>query len=126
MFAFYDTSTGEILSLVQASSQPIAPSGYGYVNYTHDKADMPKYQVSNGALQKKSQSTIDAMELTEAQEKLRRKRNQMLSNTDWTQSPDSPLSDTKKQEWATYRQALRDLPANTTDPANPTWPTQPS
>ena len=30
-----------------------------------------------------------------------------------------------KTPWATYRQALRDLPANTSDPANPTWPTKP-
>jgi len=60
------------------------------------------------------------------EELLRIERNRILKETDWTQMPDSPLSDTKKQEWATYRQALRDLPANTTDPANPTWPTQPS
>jgi hypothetical protein len=25
-----------------------------------------------------------------------------------------------------YRQALRDLPANTTDPENPVWPTAPN
>lgn len=125
MFAFYDTNTGEILSIVNASSQPVAPSGHGYVNYTHDKADMHKYQVSNGALQKKSQSTIDAMERTEAEQRLRRKRNQMLANTDWTQSPDSPLTDAKKAEWRVYRQALRDI-TGTTDPANVTWPSQPS
>ena len=36
-------------------------------------------------------------------------RNKKLKNSDWTQANDSPLSDTKKAEWATYRQALRDL-----------------
>ena len=36
-------------------------------------------------------------------------RNRKLKNSDWTQANDSPLSDTKKAEWATYRQALRDL-----------------
>ena len=36
-------------------------------------------------------------------------RNKKLAKCDWTQAPDSPLSDTKKAEWATYRQALRDL-----------------
>ena len=37
------------------------------------------------------------------------------------------LSDTKEisDAWKTYRQALRDLPANTSDPINPTWPTKP-
>lgn len=42
---------------------------------------------------------------------LRNKRNELLKQSDWTQVNDSPLSDSKKQEWATYRQSLRDLPA---------------
>ena len=29
--------------------------------------------------------------------------------------PDSPLSDSKKAEWAAYRQQLRDLPSSYTD-----------
>lgn len=41
---------------------------------------------------------------------LRAARDSVLSRTDWTQSPDSPLSDEKKAEWATFRQKLRDLP----------------
>ena len=42
---------------------------------------------------------------------LRNKRNELLKQSDWTQVNDSPLSDSKKQKWATYRQSLRDLPA---------------
>lgn len=42
---------------------------------------------------------------------LRDKRSALLASSDWTQMPDAPLSDSKKAEWATYRQALRDLPA---------------
>ena len=38
------------------------------------------------------------------------KRNNKLSACDWPQTADSPLSDSKKAEWATYRQALRDIP----------------
>jgi len=56
---------------------------------------------------------------------IRKERNLLLAQSDWTQFNDSPLDNTKKQQWATYRQALRDLPTNTTDPANPTWPTKP-
>lgn len=61
--------------------------------------------------------TIAAIEKTEAELievclfKLRSKRDKQLLASDWTQFNDSPLSDAKKQEWATYRQALRDLPA---------------
>ena len=57
-------------------------------------------------------------------EQLRAKRNRLLAETDWTQSRDVTLPN--DAEWATYRQALRDLPANTADPANPVWPTKPS
>ena len=32
----------------------------------------------------------------------------------------------KKEEWKTYRQKLRDLPATESNPQNPTWPTKPS
>ena len=40
------------------------------------------------------------------------KRNNKLFASDWTQMPDSPLTAEKKTEWATYRQALRDVPNN--------------
>ena len=43
---------------------------------------------------------------------LRRLRNILLKVSDWTQFADSPLTAEQKAEWATYRQALRDLPAN--------------
>mgnify|MGYP006272683077 CR=1 FL=1 len=43
---------------------------------------------------------------------VRNQRDQMLSQSDWTQMPDSPLSAEQKAEWAAYRQQLRDLPAN--------------
>jgi len=53
---------------------------------------------------------------------LRRQRDQLLAETDWWVFPDSP--DATAEQLA-YRQALRDLPANTADPANPVWPTKP-
>ena len=40
------------------------------------------------------------------------KRNNKLFASDWTQIPDSPMTAEKKTEWATYRQALRDVPNN--------------
>jgi hypothetical protein len=53
---------------------------------------------------------------------LRAERNRLLGETDWWALPDSPdMSDAQ----SAYRQALRDLPANTSDPANPVWPTKP-
>jgi len=58
------------------------------------------------------------------EEFLRKRRNELLLSCDYTQLPDSPLTDEKKQEWATYRQALRDLPT-TENPSNITWPNCP-
>jgi len=58
--------------------------------------------------------------------KLRIDRNTKLKATDWTQMPDAPLTEEEKASWRSYRQALRDLPANTTDPANPIWPQKPT
>lgn len=57
---------------------------------------------------------------------LRAERNRRLARSDWTVLPDSPLSPEKVAEWKVYRQALRDLPENTTDPANPVWPAPPA
>lgn len=54
---------------------------------------------------------------------LRKERNKILALSDWTQVADAPVD---QAAWAAYRQALRDLPANTTDPANPVWPSKPS
>lgn len=45
---------------------------------------------------------------------MRKLRNIFLRASDWTQMADSPLTAEKKAEWATYRQALRDLPNNST------------
>ena len=57
------------------------------------------------------------------------KRNGKLRACDWTQIPDSPLTEEKKAEWATYRQTLRDLPSaqsSVTSMDDITWPTPPS
>ena len=60
---------------------------------------------------------------------LRVERDQKLIDSDWTQAPDhsSPLTDTKKAEWTTYRQSLRNLPATVDISLWPdVWPTEPS
>ena len=53
--------------------------------------------------------------------RLRNQRNELLAETDYLALSDVTMTD----EMAAYRQALRDLPANTADPANPVWPTKP-
>ena len=66
---------------------------------------------------------------------LRKKRDQLLVETDIKVLSDSPMSESKRNEWKEYRQALRDLPASSNprinnqeelDESSVSWPTQPS
>ena len=55
-------------------------------------------------------------------------RNKQLTASDWTQMPDSPITDEQKQSWRTYRQALRDFPNTYTGGPNDwqaSFPTKP-
>ena len=56
---------------------------------------------------------------------VRAERNKKLSDCDWTQLDDTPLSNTQKQAWATYRQELRDITTQT-DPFAIVWPVEPA
>ena len=73
-----------------------------------------------------SNAAIDAeivrLTVAEPWAALRAKRDGLLAETDWWGVSDHTMSDAE----TTYRQALRDLPANTSNPVNPVWPTKPS
>lgn len=60
--------------------------------------------------------------------RVRKQRNILLLNCDWTQTVDCPLSDSEKTEWQTYRQSLRDITnglATINDIKELVWPTEP-
>ena len=72
------------------------------------------------------QAAINAIDATAEGNKnafgeLRKERNNKLTETDWWAGSDHTMTDAEKK----YREDLRDLPANTSDPNNPTWPTKP-
>ena len=77
------------------------------------------------------QAKILELQAAEPLRQLRVQRNQRLQQTDWRMTTDYPYSD--QSQWATYRTALRDLPA-TASPTldengqliNVVWPTPPS
>jgi hypothetical protein len=52
---------------------------------------------------------------------VRTTRDEKLKDSDWTQIADAPVD---KEIWATYRQALRDVPTQSGFPWEVTWPTQ--
>jgi propanediol dehydratase large subunit len=53
------------------------------------------------------EAQLPIVELDMAMQDLRAKRNRLLTESDWTILPDSPIAD--KTAWQVYRQNLRDL-----------------
>jgi hypothetical protein len=68
---------------------------------------------------------VQEVPLSRASSNIRGKRNVELSNSDWTQFTDSPLSSEKKLEWSQYRTNLRALPQQEGFPYNVNWPNKP-
>lgn len=83
-----------------------------------------EYNLTTGETIERDITADELADITAAEWKaLRTKRDGLLTASDWTVLSDSPTS---TAAWKTYRQALRDLPANTTDPTDVDWPTPPS
>ena len=93
---------------------------------------MPRYHNINGnrvQFTAEEETARDAEEqawadgaLARAQANLRSRRDALLAATDFYALSDVTMSDDMK----TYRQELRDLPAASSNPENPGWPTKPS
>ena len=64
----------------------------------------------------------DAGSDTRKAAEVRAERSAKLAATDWTQITDATAD---KTAWATYRQALRDISAQSGFPNNVTWPDAP-
>ena len=119
-YSIYNLSTGIIHTQGQSSVENINDivlnEGDGILEGEHDRATQ---KIVDGAV---VSYTPDIWK------KVRRNRNLLLTESDWTQVADSPLTNSKKAEWVTYRQTLRDLPStqsSVTDIDNITWPTEP-
>lgn len=78
--------------------------------------------VLNWVIEGKNEDTL-AMELAQRKLNVRARRNDRLSQSDWTQLADSPVD---KAAWAVYRQSLRDLTEQQGFPDAITWPDAPS
>lgn len=61
-----------------------------------------------------------------AWEAFRAERDRRIAATDWVILRNLETSEPVPQEWLDYRQALRDLPETTADPAKPVWPKAPT
>lgn len=87
------------------------PNGYEDSAWSH----------ANGVWAVVSQSAVDA-NVKAKEATIRYERNYRLTECDWTQIADAPVD---KEAWATYRQALRDIPAQEGFPWEVTFPEMP-
>jgi hypothetical protein len=89
-------------------------------------------RAEDGTVTLQADPTKVQAKLDQAWTALRTRRNQLLRDSDFTQMPDSPMSQEKKDAWAAYRQELRDLPDELTDeqvtssPNSVPWPLDPT
>ena len=91
---------------------------------------MPRQKIVNGVyydLSPEEEAELDAQ--AEARDlnlsMVREQRNGMLSGSDWTQIGDAALGDHTAEEWATYREELRDLPETYSRVSEVVWPNDP-
>lgn len=93
------------------------------------EADDASKMIVDGKIVDKPETIYTEAELNnQVLKSIRAIRRNKLAESDWTQFADSPLTDKKKAEWATYRQALRDLPQeypNAISNDDIIWPTKP-
>ena len=125
-FKSYDFS-GEDYEIVETE---VDVQGFNQSGHITSTIDGTFYHLSwDGTTVSADDTAKAAWELAEEWKQIRTERTRLLSESDWTQGADSPLTDAKKTAWATYRTSLRTLPedqSSKTKYSDITWPTQPS
>jgi hypothetical protein len=118
------------INRVQDDDFAVIPEGREMVSITNAQAAQfqssagPLFYISNEVKTLSQKIWMDSPE--DVKNNIRFNRNKLLADSDWTQLPDSPLSTSVKTEWATYRQALRDLTNNIDSNGEVTFPTEPN
>jgi hypothetical protein len=125
-YTIYDSSNGKIKSTFTGTFETLLLNVSENELYVEGEAELGFDYYINGQFTHKTigleQSIINCAN------DLRYRRDGLLKESDWTQVTDSALTNEKKVEWATYRQALRDLPnqyTTETNIANVVYPTPP-
>ena len=129
-YVFYNNQTGDIKFIKMFTPEQAQENVSANISYVLEKTlgyvfnkQKVKIDLDTMTLVAVTQTTLDPWI------NIKEKRNNFLISSDWTQATDSPLSDSKKAEWQTYRQALRDIPTTNADATNRktvNWPTPPA
>ena len=121
----YNNQTGEIVRVMRMSDDMLAANLVNNPTWSSINAETSNYRQKRVDLD--TLQIVDLVISHDIADYIRSKRANLLRNSDWTQMADSPLSDAQKTAWATYRQALRDMPdtqlVNTIDEI--VWPIEP-
>lgn len=124
--SIYSKSDGLLAFRVSASDDPDLTNFSTDDFWIFDTYEDEFTKCVDGVVQELSETEITNLYYDKNLDDFREERNSKLAASDWTQVPDSPLSDVVRIQWQTYRQQLRDMPqADGFDPLNPTWPTSP-
>lgn len=117
----YDIATGEIKKTVIVPFHHVIRLEKGEA-ILDGHYDDDKFMVVAGAPVERLMASVpesynEPQPTTEAG--VRRLRNSLLNQSDWTQVADAPID---QAAWAIYRQALRDIPNQEGFPVNVNWP----
>lgn len=110
-FIVYDTD-GVILRCGYCEDSMVEFQCESHEFVMEGKAEIENHKIVNGEIVKVEKVIDKEKEFEQLFYEFIEKRNAKLKETDWTQMPDSPLSATEKQQWAEFRQDLRDYGNN--------------
>lgn len=128
IYTIYSLATGDILRTLSAPEEVLLLNLADTEGYVQGRGDSATQMVANGQLVSKPVSVLAAIEAERAITNALTLRQSLLVSSDWTDtlSARDRLGETLYQKWQTYRQALRDVPAQPGYPASIVWPTSPA
>lgn len=121
--AHYNGSTGAIIGLyMDTMTLPSPTAPLTNTEYNNILANPSGYKINTGtlAVETRMMTTPEKLACIRAQ------RNQALRDSDWTMGDDVPISGTLRTAYETYRQDLRDYPADWEADNNTPFPTMPT
>lgn len=121
--AHYDSGTGFIIGLyMDTMTLPSPTAPLTTPEYNNILANPSGYKINTTTFAVETRTMTDGEMLA----CIRCERNQKLRDSDWTMGSDVPISGGLKTSYETYRQDLRDYPADWTADHDTPWPTLPT
>ena len=103
-YTIYNPENGQIIKSLKCDFETLKLNLAGNDAYIEGFYRSAEYEMKDGV-------PVERVEATTAQARIDNlmRRSAELAGTDWTQLADVALTDTQTQNYATYRQALRDI-----------------